>query len=88
MGKPLACELEHPRARVHRDDPGARAFRDVVRKLAFAAAGRRLMILYWPDPSLTTERTFSINAGLAASTVTPGSTPPDASLTTPAIELV
>src|SRR5512145_8081 len=32
-----------------------------------------------------TERTFSIRAGLAASTVTPGSTAPDASLTTPAM---
>jgi hypothetical protein len=39
-------------------------------------------------PSLVTVRTFSINAGLAASTVTPGSTLPDASLTMPAIELV
>ena len=42
---------------------------------------------YWPVASLTTERTFSINAGLAASTVTPGSTAPEASLTTPAIPL-
>ena len=33
--------------------------------------------------SLTTERTFSIRTGLAASTVTPGSTAPDVSLTTP-----
>ena len=31
-------------------------------------------------------RTFSISAGLAASTVTPGSTAPEASRTTPAIE--
>src|SRR5438552_13140297 len=38
---------------------------------------------YWPVASLTTERTFSISTGLAASTVTPGSTAPDASLTTP-----
>src|SRR5215510_9173236 len=42
---------------------------------------------YWPFPSVTTERTFSISAGLAASTVTPGSTAPDVSLTTPAIPL-
>ena len=33
--------------------------------------------------SLTAERVFSMSAGLAASTVTPGSTAPDASLTVP-----
>jgi hypothetical protein len=38
-----------------------------------------------PDPSLMAERTFSISAGLVASTVTPGSTAPDASLMTPVI---
>src|SRR5688572_1758670 len=43
------------------------------------------MIRYCPDPSVTTDRTFSINAGLLASTVTPGSTAPDASRTTPAM---
>src|SRR6187402_3682945 len=42
-------------------------------------------MLYWPLPSVVTERTFSINTELAASTVTPGSTAPDASLTIPAI---
>src|SRR6476660_1640967 len=47
--------------------------------------GRRSTIRYWPVASLTTDRTFSIRAGLAASTVTPGNTPPDASLTTPVI---
>src|SRR5205823_1870211 len=47
--------------------------------------GRRLTMRYWPVSSLTTDRTFSINTGLAASTVTPGNTPPDASLTTPVI---
>jgi hypothetical protein len=41
---------------------------------------------YWPEPSVTAERTFSINAGLEASTVTPGNTAPDVSLTTPAID--
>ena len=41
---------------------------------------------YWPPPSVTTVRTFSMSAGLAASTVTPGSTAPDASRTTPAID--
>ena len=40
---------------------------------------------YWPVPSVTTVRTFSVNAGLDASTVTPGRTAPDESLTTPAI---
>ena len=34
---------------------------------------------------MTTLRTFSISAGLAASTVTPGSTAPEVSLTTPAM---
>src|SRR5437762_8326650 len=42
-------------------------------------------MLYRPSPSVTTERTFSIRAGLAASTVTPGITAPDASRTTPEI---
>src|SRR5215475_10761489 len=39
-----------------------------------------------PLPSVTLDRTFSMSAGLDASTVTPGSTAPDASLTTPAID--
>src|SRR5215470_385386 len=38
---------------------------------------------YCPVPSATAVRTFSIRAGLEASTLAPGSTPPDASLTTP-----
>ena len=45
--------------------------------------GLRSTMRYWPVPSVTTERTFSISAGLAASTVTPGSTAPDASRTVP-----
>src|SRR5918995_6916870 len=44
------------------------------------------MIWYLPLPSVTAVRTFSIKAGLEASTVTPGSTAPDASCTAPAIE--
>src|SRR5687767_6534065 len=48
--------------------------------------GRRSMISNRPFPSLTVVRTFSINTGLDASTVTPGSTAPDVSLTTPAID--
>src|SRR5687768_18061163 len=40
---------------------------------------------YWPDPSDTAVRTFSISTGLAASTVTPGNTAPDTSRTTPAM---
>jgi hypothetical protein len=40
---------------------------------------------YCPVPSVTAERVFSINAGLAASTLTPGSTAPDESFTAPAI---
>jgi hypothetical protein len=45
--------------------------------------GRRSTIRNWPEPSVTAERTFSIMTGLAISTVTPGSTPPDVSLATP-----
>src|SRR6185436_3373918 len=45
------------------------------------------MILYWPEPSVTTDRDFSISTSLAASTLTPGSTAPDVSLTTPPIAL-
>src|SRR6476620_1261161 len=41
---------------------------------------------YWPSPSVTAVRTFSISAGLAASTVTPGRTAPDESFTVPAID--
>src|SRR5688500_2341253 len=44
------------------------------------------MILYWPAPSVTTDRTFSIKAELAASTVTPGRTAPDVSRATPAMD--
>src|SRR4029079_8233742 len=42
-------------------------------------------IRYAPAPSVTTVRTFSIRAGLAASTVTPGKNAPDVSLTVPAM---
>src|SRR5437867_7713783 len=41
---------------------------------------------YWPVPSLTAVRTFSIRTGLDASTVTPGSTAPELSLTRPVID--
>src|SRR5436305_11886140 len=44
------------------------------------------MISYAPRPSVTVVRVFSMRAGLLASTVTPGSTAPELSLTTPAIE--
>src|SRR6478672_2073520 len=44
------------------------------------------MIRYWPVPSVTAVRTFSMSTSLAASTVTPGITPPDESLTTPVID--
>jgi hypothetical protein len=43
------------------------------------------MIKYCPLASVTAVRTFSINALLAASTVTPGNTPPLASRTVPPI---
>ncbi len=48
--------------------------------------GLRSTIRYVPVPSVDTDRTFSMRAGLAASIVTPGSTPPCASFTTPAID--
>src|SRR5437868_10551833 len=44
------------------------------------------MMRYWPEPSVVAVLTFSISAGLDASTVTPGSTAPDASLTTPVMD--
>src|SRR5262249_5310957 len=47
--------------------------------------GRRSTTRYWPVVSVTTERIFSIRTALATSTVTPGSTAPDASLTRPVI---
>src|SRR5437764_182350 len=47
--------------------------------------GRRSRILYRPEPSVTTVRTFSMRAGLDASTVTPGRTAPEVSFTVPAI---
>src|SRR3989304_526553 len=48
--------------------------------------GRRSSIRYWPPASVTVERTFSMSASLDASTVTPGSTAPDVSLTEPVID--
>src|SRR5205814_1062305 len=45
-------------------------------------------VLYWPLLSVTADRTFSISAGLDASTVTPGRTAPEVSLTVPAMPLV
>ena len=39
--------------------------------------GRQADNRYWPLPSVTTVRTFSISAGLEASTVAPGSTAPE-----------
>src|SRR5262245_43887399 len=47
--------------------------------------GRRSTTRYWPDASVVTTRNFSMSAGLLASIVTPGSTAPVVSLTTPAI---
>src|SRR5260221_8788577 len=44
-------------------------------------------MLYRPAASVTTDRTFSISAGLVASTVTQGTTAPDASVMAPAIPL-
>ena len=49
------------------------------------APGRRASIVYRPAPSVTVARTPWISAGLLASTVTPGSTPPVSSVTLPAM---
>src|SRR4029450_6524079 len=46
--------------------------------------GGSSVMRYWPVLSVTAVRVFSISVGLEASTVTPGRTAPDASLTTPA----
>src|SRR5678816_806950 len=48
--------------------------------------GRRSTMRYWPEPSVTALRTFSMSAGLAASTTTPGSTAPELSFTMPVID--
>src|SRR5688572_1992316 len=45
----------------------------------------RLVIRYCPAASVVAVRTFSMSAGLVASTITPGMTPPCPSRTTPAI---
>ena len=45
--------------------------------------GSRLSMRYCPVASVVADRVFSISTGLDASTVTPGSTAPDASLTVP-----
>ena len=52
-------------------------------KVRVYSPGRSSIIRKRPSLSVVAMRTFSMSAGLAASTVTPGSTAPDASLTTP-----
>ena len=47
--------------------------------------GRSASISYRPAPSVTVVRTPSMSAGLVVSTVTPGSTPPVSSVTSPAM---
>ena len=54
-----------------------------VKEMPYVPGGRSVM-RYCPVLSLTADRTFSIKAGLDASTVAPGSTAPDVSRTTPA----
>ena len=56
-------------------------------KVTLYVPWRRSTIVYRPLASVTADFDFSISAGLAASMVTPGSTPPDSSLTVPAIWL-
>ena len=43
---------------------------------------------YWPVPSVTAVRAFSIRTGLDTSTETPGRTAPELSLTTPVMDLL
>src|SRR5438552_3683394 len=54
-------------------------------KLTSYVPGRRSTIRYRPWLSVVTDRTFSISAGLLASTVTPGITAPEVSRAIPAI---
>jgi hypothetical protein len=56
-------------------------------KVTTYSPGLRSVIWYWPLASVIVTREPSINAGLETSTTTPGSTPPEESRTTPAIEL-
>ena len=49
------------------------------------APGRRRSMRYRPEASVTAERTFSMSAGLAASTATPGMGAPETSRTVPAM---
>src|SRR5215831_5358162 len=49
--------------------------------------GRRSTSRYWPASFVVVDLVFSISAGLAASTVTPGRTAPVTSFTTPAMAL-
>ena len=63
-----------------------KALNPVSVKVSEYAPGRRSTIWYTPVLSVVTERTFSMSAGLEASTVTPGNTAPDVSLTTPPID--
>ena len=54
-------------------------------KVTVYTPGRSCSTVYRPAPSLIAVRAFSISAGLAASTVTPGRTAPELSVATPAI---
>src|SRR5262252_2709404 len=56
----------------------------VSEKVREYVPGVSSVMRYWPLPSVIAVRTFSIRAGLEASTVTPGSTASEASRTTPA----
>src|SRR5262245_47667677 len=53
-------------------------------KVTVYVPGLRSTIRYWPVPSVTTVRDFSMSAGLDASTLTPGRIAPDVSRTMPA----
>ena len=66
--------------------PRLTVLKPVTENVTWYTPGRRSAIRYWPAPSVTTDRLFSISVGLAASTVTPGSTAPEESRTTPTID--
>ncbi len=56
-------------------------------KVTVYVPGRRSTRRYWPASFVVVDLVFSMSAGLVASTVTPGSTAPVASFTTPAMAL-
>ena len=77
----IGYEPDLPEILLHR--PRRTVLNPASAKVTVYVPGRRSTMLYRPSPSVTAVRTFSMSAGLEASTITPGSTAPDASLTSP-----